>query len=350
MEQHQLPERAELLDAAVIVSLPMRTRFRGQTRREVMLIGGPAGWAEFGPFPEYGPEESSHWLQAAVHAAWAGLGAPVRAEVPINATVPAVDPADVEGVLKRYGNLDSIPAVKIKVAEPGQTDGDDAARVTEVCRLLPHAGIRIDANGAWSISEALTQLSVIVEIAGEMFEYAEQPVAGIEPLADLREQLQGRGLSVRIAADEAVRKADDPFRVAALGAADLLVVKVPPLGGVERALDIVNRSGLPAVVSSALDSSIGLTAGLALAAQLPALPYACGLGTVSLFDGEVVAEPLVPHGGVIRVPVAADAAGGVVVRSPDPVPALIQQHRVTGPREAWWFDRLAAAYDVLHGS
>lgn len=350
MPQHQLPERAELLDAAVIVSVPMRTRFRGQTRREVMLLRGPAGWAEFGPFPEYGPRESSHWLQAAVHAAWSGLGSPVREQVPVNATVPAIGPAEVEGVLTRYGDLDSIPAVKIKVAEPGQTGEDDAARVAEVCRLLPHAGIRVDANGAWSIAEAVTHLSAVAEIAGEAFEYAEQPVAGIEPLADLREQLHSRGLPIRIAADEAVRKAEDPFRVAALGAADLLVVKVPPLGGVGRALDIVTRSGLPAVVSSALDTSVGLTAGLALAAQLPALPYACGLGTVSLFDAEVVAEPLIPHGGVIQVPVAQDPAGGVLVRSPDPVPALVQQHRVTGAREAWWFDRLTAAYDVLHGS
>lgn len=345
-----MPAHAELRDAAVIVSVPMRTRFRGQTSREVMLLRGPAGWAEFGPFPDYGPEESAVWLEAGIRAAWSGLGAPVRRTVPVNATVPAVTPGEVADVLHSYGDLESIPAVKIKVAEPGQTAEHDVARVTEVCRLAPSAGIRVDANGAWSMPQAVSQLSRIAEIAGDAFEYAEQPVAGIEPLAELRELLGNRGLPVRIAADEAVRKADDPFRVAALGAADLLVVKVPPLGGVQRALDIVSRSGLPAVVSSALDTSIGLTAGLALASQLPELPYACGLGTVSLFDGEVVTAPLTPRAGTIRVPVAQSPDGGVVVRAPDPDPVLLQRHRVSAEREAWWFDRLAAAYDVLHGS
>lgn len=350
MDGHLLPQIADLLADATVVSLPMRTRFRGQTSRDVMLIRGPAGWAEFGPFAEYGPEESSLWLQAAVQAAWAGLGVPVRHEVPVNATVPAVGPAEVEAVLSRYGDPGSVPAVKIKVAEPGQSAEDDAARVAQVCRLLPGAGIRIDANGAWTMAEALHQLTRIADIAGEAFEYAEQPVAGIEPLAELRHALHAKGLPIRIAADEAVRKAEDPLRVAAVGAADLLVVKVPPLGGVARALEIVRRSGLPAVVSSALDTSVGLTAGLALAAQLPALPYACGLGTVSLFAGEVVSAPLIPRGGVIKVPVVERASGGVVVRSPEPDPVLLRQHRVTGACEAWWFDRLRAAYDVLHGS
>jgi o-succinylbenzoate synthase len=350
VQVHQLPERAELLDAAATVSLPMRTRFRGQTRREVMLIRGPAGWAEFGPFPEYGPEESAHWLRAAVTAAWEGLGVPLRETVPINATVPALAPAEVQRVLARYGDLDSIPAVKIKVAEPGDSAADDVARVAEVCRLLPRAGIRVDANGAWSMAQAVSQLSKIAEIAGEAFEYAEQPVAGIEPLAELREQLRARGVPVLIAADEAVRKVDDPLRVAALGAADLMVVKVPPLGGVERALDIVDRSGLPAVVSSALDTSIGLSAGLALAARLPNLPYACGLGTVSLFERDVVADPLIPSAGVIRVPLAEDNEGGEVIRSPEPDPDLLHRHSVSAERQAWWFDRLSEAYDVLHGS
>ena len=219
MDGHLLPEIADLLADATVVSLPMRTRFRGQTSRDVMLIRGPAGWAEFGPFAEYGPEESSLWLQAAVQAAWAGLGVPVRHEVPVNATVPAVGPAEVEAVLSRYGDPGSVPAVKIKVAEPGQSAEDDAARVAQVCRLLPGAGIRIDANGAWTMAEALHQLTRIADIAGEAFEYAEQPVAGIEPLAELRHALHAKGLPIRIAADEAVRKAEDPLRVAAVGAA-----------------------------------------------------------------------------------------------------------------------------------
>ncbi|GFZ91693.1 o-succinylbenzoate synthase [Nesterenkonia alkaliphila] len=344
-----LPSLEEVLEAAVVVSLPMRTRFRGQHAREVTLLRGPAGWAEFGPFAEYGPAESAHWLRAGLHAGWTGLGSPLRRSVPVNATMPAVGPDQVETVLSRYGDPDSIPAVKIKVAEPGQSLEHDAARVTEVCRLAPAAGIRVDANGAWDIPQAVRALGQIAEIAGGRFEYAEQPVAGIEPLAQLREQLHAAGAPVPIAADEAVRKAEDPLRVARLGAADLIVVKAPPLGGVDRALEIVEQAGLPAVVSSALDTSVGLTAGVALAARLPELPYACGLGTVTLFRGELVAQPLVPTGGMIQVPVA-ETEGGVVVRSPIPDPQLISDHRVTGDREAWWLERLRCAYHVLHGS
>lgn len=344
-----LPALEDVLGAAVVVSVPMRTRFRGQRAREVTLLRGPAGWGEFGPFPEYGPEESAHWLRAGLQAAWAGLGTPLRRSVPVNATVPAVTQDQVETVLSRYGDLDSIPAVKIKVAEPGQNIEQDAARVTEVCRLAPAAGIRVDANGAWSIPQAVRALEQIAEITGDRLEYAEQPVAGIEPLAELREQMHAAGTQVPIAADEAVRKAEDPLRVARLGAADLIVVKVPPLGGVDRALAIVEQAGLPAVVSSALDTSVGLTAGLALAARLPGLAYACGLGTVTLFEAELVNEPLVPDGGMIQVPVA-ETAGGAVVRSPDPDPQLISHHRVTGDREGWWLDRLRCAYHVLHGS
>lgn len=325
----------------------MRTRFRGQSVREVMLLHGPAGWAEFGPFPEYQAAESAHWLRAGLHAGWSGLGTPLRHQVPVNATLPAVDPEQVETVLSRYGDLDSIPAVKVKVAEPGQTLDDDAARVTEVRRLIPQAGIRVDANAAWSIDQAVQALTRIAEIAGEHFEYAEQPVAGIEPLAQLREQLQQAGTPVRIAADEAVRKSADPLRVAELGAADLMVVKVPPLGGVDQVLSIAEAVGLPVVVSSALDTSVGLSAGLALASRLPELPYACGLGTVTLFDAEVVSPPLVPNQGLITVPVVEDGTGGVVVRAPRPDPQLLERFRICGERESWWRERLRQAYRCL---
>lgn len=349
MLNHPLPGLDELLGSAVPVALPMRTTFRGQTAREVMLLRGPAGWAEFGPFPEYQAAESAHWLRAALRTGWRGLGTPLRTQVPVNATLPAVGPERVEPVLSRYGDLDTIPAVKVKVAEPGQRLEDDLARLTEVRRLIPSAGVRVDANGAWGIPEAVRALGRIAEIAGETLEYAEQPVAGIEPLAELREQLHRSDVTVRVAADEAVRKSEDPLRVARLGAADLIVVKVPPLGGVDRALSIVQQAGMPAVVSSALDTSVGLSAGLALAARLPELPYACGLGTVTLFAGELVAEPLLPARGMIQVPVAQTPAG-VVVRSPEPDPELIDRFRLTGHRESWWFDRLRAAYDVLHVS
>ncbi|MCH8565921.1 o-succinylbenzoate synthase [Nesterenkonia sp. LB17] len=337
----QLPEVEEILAQAHVVSLPLRTRFRGQTRREAMLFRGPAGWGEFAPFPEYGAGESAQWLRAGIEAGWQGFGTPLRTHIPINATMPAVSPDQVESVLTRFGAVESIPAVKIKVAEPGQTLDDDVARFREVRRLAPHAGLRADANGGWSIAEAVPALERLAEVSGGRFEYAEQPVAGVEPLADLREALAAAGVTsagvpLRIAADEAVRKAEDPLRVARLGAADLIVVKVPPLGGVERALQIVEQAGLDAVVSSALDTSVGLAAGLALAARLPSLPYACGLGTAALFEHDVTHAPLIPVAGVLAVP-------GAVTPSSD----LLHRHRFSPERAQWWIDRLRAAHRVL---
>lgn len=338
----ELPPLQDVLDGARVVSLPMRTRFRGQEVREALLLHGPAGWGEFAPFPEYGPEESSAWLRAGLEAAWAGWGGPLREAIPINATMPAVGPEQVEGVLRRFGVPEHIPAVKIKVAEPGQKLDDDLARIREVRRLVPQAGLRADANGAWSQAEAVRALAALAEAAGDRFEYVEQPVAGVAPLAELREELDRRGLPVRIAADEAVRKAEDPLRVAALGAADLIVVKAAPLGGVERALAVVAASGLDAVVSSALDTGVGITAGLALAARLPDLPYACGLGTSALLAADVVPEPPIPSGGMLAVPVRAGR-----ISAPSPAPELLEAHRVGPAREIWWKDRLQAAYAVL---
>lgn len=345
------PPVDEILADAVAISVPMRTRFRGQTSREVLLFEGPAGWAEFGPFPEYGAAESAHWLASAIEAAFAGFGAALRSSVPVNATVPAVPAAQVSRVLQTYMDVDTVPAVKIKVAESCQTLEDDLARVAEVRRLLPRTGLRVDANGGWDLSEATHALERIVQTAGGL-EYAEQPVAGIEPLARLRENLHRRGVSVRIAADEAVRKAEDPLRVAQLGAADLIVVKAAPLGGVSRALSVVEQSGLDAVVSSALETSVGLTAGLALAAQLPNLPYACGLGTVNLFEEDVTAAPLVSQGGAIGVPLTEVSRPGPAKRvtAPVPHPELMQRYRASEQRRQWWEQRVRDAHQVLCGS
>ncbi len=333
------PSLAEILDGAVAVSLPMRTRFRGQDAREVMLLRGPLGWAEFAPFPEYTAPETAAWLAAAVEAGWSGLGEPHRTRIPINATLPAVPPEQVEAVLRGFGDPGSIPAVKIKVAEPGQSLEDDLARFREAARLVPQAGLRADANAGWTHQQALRAITALAEECGERIEYVEQPVPGVEGLAELREALQARGLAVRLAADEAVRKAEDPLRVARLGAADLIVVKAPPLGGVAAAAEIVRASGLDAVVSSALDSSVGLTAGLALAARLESLPYACGLGTAALLAEDVVNEPLIPDDGVIAVPHRHG-----VIAAPEPDPELLARHRVSAVRQRWWADRVRAAY------
>ncbi|MEK0155017.1 o-succinylbenzoate synthase [Arthrobacter oryzae] len=324
-----LPSVEQLLASAHVVSLPMRVKFRGITRREALLLDGPLGWGEFCPFPEYDDAEASRWLAAAVEAGWQGFPSPVRSVIPVNATVPAVAADRVPEVLARFGRVD---AVKVKVAERGQTLDDDAARVAAVRSALPDAAVRVDANGGWDVPaavEALTRLSAVG------LEYAEQPVPDIGGLAEVRRRLREAGTPVLIAADESVRKESDPLRVARAGAADLLVVKVAPLGGVRRALDIVAQAGLPAVVSSALDTSVGIRAGLALAAALPELPYACGLGTVSLFESDVTLDPLVADDGVIRVrDVAADAG-------------LLERYAAPADRRAWWLDRLSRVHAVL---
>ena len=313
-----------------MVRVPLRVRFRGVDEREALLLRGPAGWGEFAPFVEYGDSEAARWLAAAIEAAWVGPPAPVRDAVPVNATVPAVPAARVGEVLARF---DGCRTAKIKVAEPGQGPADDVDRVAAVRSHLGEAGrVRVDANGAWSVDDARR---VLARLAAYGLEYAEQPCAAVEDLAALRLALARDGVDVPIAADESIRKADDPLRVRRLGAADVVVVKVAPLGGARRAVRVVQDCGLPAVVSSALDTSVGLAAGVALAAALPELPYDCGLGTAALLWGDVAADPLLPIGG--RLPVRSVEVDETLATMFEPPPS----------RVAWWRDRLRRAHALL---
>ena len=277
-----------LLPSLRAFAIPMRTRFRGITVREGALIEGPAGWGEFSPFPEYGPRECARWLAGALEAATSGWPPPVRAEVPVNVTVPAVGPARAHAIVAGSG----CRTAKVKVAERGQPLRADTARVEAVRDALgPHGRIRVDANGAWDVDEAQRALR---ELGRFGLEYAEQPCATLAELAELR-----RRVDVPVAADESIRRAEDPLAVRAAGAADIVVLKVQPLGGVRAALAVAAGCGLPVVVSSAIETSVGLAAGLALAAALPQLPYACGLATMSLLTGDVTASPLREAGGVL---------------------------------------------------
>ena len=325
-----LPTLDDLLDGMRVVTLPLRVRFRGVDHREMVLLRGPAGWGEFGPFLEYDTAESSRWLAAAIEAAWEGWPAPVRDRIPVNATLPAVPPDQVAGVLARYDGCDT---VKVKVAEPDQTLADDLDRVAATREVAgAQARIRVDANAAWDVDEAVRRLTAL---AAYDLEYAEQPCPSVEDLAQLRVRLAHNGVAVKIAADESIRKAEDPFRVAREGAADVVVVKVPPLGGVRRALDIAAECGLPTVVSSALDSSVGMAAGVALAAALPELPYACGLGTVELLAADVATDRLVPRGGSVPV--------GRVLADED----LVAAAAASPERVAWWRERVVSCHAYL---
>ncbi|GLY87158.1 o-succinylbenzoate synthase [Actinoallomurus iriomotensis] len=271
-----------------VFAIPMRTRFRGVTRREGALVRGRAGWGEFSPFPEYGPAECARWLAAAYEAADEGWPEPRRTRIPVNVTVPAVGPEAAHAIVRSSG----CRTAKVKVAEPGQDEREDIARVEAVRDALgPGGRVRVDANGAWDPDTAVRMLRALGEL-----EYAEQPCATLEELAAVRARVD-----TPVAADESIRRAEDPLRVRAADAADIVVLKVQPLGGVRAALAVAEACGLPVVVSSAVETSVGLAAGLALAAALPELPYACGLGTLSLLEGDVVADPLTAVDGVIEV-------------------------------------------------
>ncbi len=271
-------------------AIPMPVKFRGITVREGALIQGPSGWGEFSPFAEYGPKESARWLASAIESATQGWPAPVRDRIPVNVTVPAVGPGQAAAIVAASG----CRTAKVKVAERGQSEADDIERVEAVREALgPDGKIRVDANGGWPVEQAVR---VLRQLARFGLEYAEQPCATLEELASLR-----RRIDIPVAADESIRRAEDPLRVRAAGAADIVMLKVQPLGGVRAALRVAQACGLPVVVSSAVDTSVGLAAGVALAAALPELPYACGLGTMSLLAGDVTADPLAPEAGELPV-------------------------------------------------
>ncbi|GAA1136725.1 o-succinylbenzoate synthase [Microbacterium natoriense] len=328
MDPMTLPPLADLIDSARVVSLPMHTRFRGVDTREALLFEGPEGWAEFSPFVEYADAEASTWLAAAIDFAWNAQPEPLRDRIPVNATVPAIDASKVAEVLARFPGCRT---AKVKVAEPGQTLADDVARVRAVREVMgPEGRIRVDANGLWNVDEAEHAVHALNEFD---LEYVEQPCATVDELAELRRRVKYMGIPV--AADESVRKSTDPLAVARAKAADLLVVKAQPLGGVTHALQIVTAAGLPVVVSSALDTAIGLSQGAALAAALPRLDFDCGLGTASLFLDDVA--DLRPVDGSIpvgRVP---------------PDAAALTRLAASDERRDWWLARLGRCHEVLGG-
>ena len=329
MSQNQIPELAHLVSAARVVSLPLRTKFRGLNDREMVLFEGPNGWSEWSPFVEYEAEEAAAWLAAAIEFAYGNLPTLNRKSIPVNATLPAVAPDQVAKVLGRFG---SFKTVKIKVAEKGQTTTDDLARIAQVMELYPHAKIRLDANGGYQVDEALELSKELVKRSVPL-EYLEQPVQSIAEMAELRLKLDELG--VKIAADESVRKVSDPLAVAHANAADVLILKAAPLGGIAPAIQIAREAGLPVVISSALESSVGLSMGAHLAAALPDLEFDCGLATAALLAGDVTRNPLMPVDGQIEV------------RRVEVDEELLNTFKTEEHREDWWLERLEACYKLL---
>ncbi len=304
-----------------VYAIGLRTRFRGIDVREGVLVRGPAGWGEFSPFLEYDDPTAAPWWAAALEAADEGWPAPQRTRIPVNVTVPACSPERAHEIVLASNGCTT---AKVKVAEQGQELAEDLARVEAVRDALgPSGALRIDANGGWARDQAIIRIPLLDRAAGGL-EYVEQPCPEVEDLAAVR-----RRVGVPIAADESIRRAADPYRVRDLGAADIAVLKVQPLGGVRACLRIAEDIGLPVVVSSALESSVGIAAGLALAAALPELQHACGLATVQLFQTDVAAAPLLPIDGFLPVgPVEVD-------------PVRLAESAAPPDRARHWTDRIA---------
>lgn len=322
------PRLQTLIDAATVFAVPLRDRFRGLTTRTGIVLQGPAGWGEFAPFEEYGPEEAARWLDAAVEAAFLGVPQPVRETVGVNAIIPAVTPERAAALAEAAATERGCRTAKVKVAEPGGSLASDADRVAAVAETF-RGRIKVDANGAWQPDEACAALAVLERVAGGL-EYAEQPCPDLVGLAEVR-----RRIGVPIAADESIRRSSDPVAAARAAAADVIVVKPTPLGGVRRALDVVAEAGIPTVASCALDTSVGLAQTLAFAAALPELDHDCGLGTGALLAADLVSEPLFPDDGVMRTDYRARCDDELLAQA---------TARVSEPERERWLQRLSQAW------
>ncbi len=274
----------QLLSTMRVVALPMKTNFRGVTTREVALFHGEYGWAEFSPFLEYDDRESSRWLACAIEAATTARPALKRSAIAVNGTIPATNDAKViEDLVASY------PGVKTFKVKVGDKLSEDIARLARIRSLGRNINIRIDVNGSWNVTDALANLYAMYEEVGP-FEYVEQPCATIEEMRELKAKCH---IPLKIAADEVLRKADDPFAVDLTGAADVLMLKVQPLGGIQRSRELAEHHKLPVVVSSALESAVGIAYGLTLAATFDELEYECGLATGSLISRDIATLPIV---------------------------------------------------------
>ena len=304
-----------LLETLRVVALPMKTKFRGVTVREIALFQGEYGWGEFSPFLEYDDAESAPWLACAIEAATQPKPQIFRTEVAVNGTIPALN--DKEELERVVNSFPGVSTFKVKV---GSNASEDIARINVLRSLRPHAKIRIDANGLLSVEQAVSLLQLVGDI-----EYIEQPCATIQELRELKKRID-----VKIVGDEVLRKAKDPFAIDLTGAVDYLMLKVQPLGGIKRAHKLAQHHKLPVVVSSALESAVGINYGLILAASFEDLNFDCGLGTGSLLAKNVAQLPIVD--GKIQIS--------------DVVPNL-DGLDVSADRFEWWKNRIMRTAELL---
>lgn len=311
----------QLLDTLRVIALPMKTKFRGITVREVALIKGPHGWGEFSPFLEYDDAESAPWLASAIEAATTPKPELYRTSVAINGTIPALN--DKKKIEELVNSFPGVETFKVKV---GQNLSEDVARLAMIRVLRPKAKLRVDVNGLWSVEDALRNLYTYYENIGPL-EYVEQPCATLEELRELKSKIK---IPVKIVGDEILRKAADPFAIDLTGAIDYLMLKVQPLGGIKRAHALAEHHNLPVVVSSALESAIGINYGLTLAASFETMNFNCGLGTGSLLAADVAQLPIVD--GKIEITEFEPQLAGLDVAS---------------DRFEWWKNRIMRTAELL---
>ena len=311
----------QLLDTLRVVALPMKTKFRGISVREVALIKGSHGWGEFSPFLEYDDAEAAPWLASAIEAASTPKPKLYRSSVAVNGTIPATnDKKVIDDLITSYSG---VKTYKVKV---GDNLSEDIVRLARIRSLGRKVNIRIDVNGLWSVEQALTNLYAFYENVGP-FEYVEQPCATLDELRELKSKIR---IPLKIAVDEVIRKSPDPFALDLQGAADIVMLKVQPLGGIKRAHAIAEHHKLPIVVSSALESAVGIKYGLELAASFKEMNFDCGLGTGSLLAADVADLPIVD--GMIEIPEFEPHLDGLDV-APD--------------RFEWWKNRIMRTAELL---
>ena len=317
------PNFEDLNSSLRVIALPMRTKFRGINIRETAIFEGPYGWGEFAPFLEYEDLECRPWLRSAIEAAYQPQPPLRRDSIPVNGTIPASDSREeIKNLISLY------PGVKTFKVKVGTSLAADIARIELVREFAPNAMIRIDVNGSWNVAEAVTSIKAIYEVTGDFLEYVEQPVETLEEIRDLKSKLK---IDVKIAGDEILRKAANPFDLDIKGTFDLLVLKVSPLGGITQSLELAKHYGLPVVVSSALESAIGITRGLTLAAALPKIEYACGLATSALFEEDIAALAITD--GEIRVAAPRIDA--------------LERFEVSNERLEWWRNRIKRTLELI---
>jgi len=314
---------SQILDSLSVIQLPMRSKFRGITNREIALFKGPKGWGEFSPFLEYEDLEAAMWLKSGVEAATRDDFQVNRDSIKVNGTIPATDSEEEIKAL-----VDLYPGVDVYKVKVGTEIEADKARLKTVKALVPNTRLRIDVNGSWSVDEAERNIKMILDEIGPL-EYVEQPVSELDQLRELKKRLKGEVLLV---GDEVLRKAENPFNIDLSDAVDILMLKVAPLGGIKRALEIAQRHKLPVVVSSALESGIGITHGLRLSAALPRLDFASGLATGSLMKSDLVQHEI--RNGEIKT-----------VRLEPNLDAL-ERYATSKERLEWWRERVKRCWEV----